>query len=115
MTATLLNTLARPKVMPESEVTGVEEELELVLPAFERCWSAAVGENRRDAQVNVHFTVDESGEVADLSVRPKRLGVPSANACFADALSKRVFGNSEPGTSVYWPILLDPETGPRLR
>ena len=115
LTATILETLTRPKVVPDTQFGSVETELELALPAVERCWSEAVGDKRRDSQVNVHFKVDENGEPTGLTTRTKRVGVASVNACFADAVRERVFGDTEPGTTVYWPILLDPELGPQLR
>ena len=111
----LMSMATRPTVLPEEELAGVEEELALGLEDIDRCWRGAVGDNATEGKVFVHFTVDENGEVADLTVRSKGIGVPSVNICFTDAAGKRVFGNTEPGTSVYWPILLDPETGPRLR
>ncbi len=115
MSASLLSMATRPTILPESELASVEEEMALALPDLDGCWRGAVGENATEAKVFVHFTVDDNGEVADLNVRSKGIGVPSANPCFEGATKKRVFGNTEPGTSVYWPIILDPESGPRLR
>lgn len=115
MSAALLSMATRPNVLPESQVGSVEEELKLALEDLERCWRGAVGDNATDAKVFVHFTVDENGEPADLTVRSKGIGVPSVTPCFVDAARKRVYGNTEPGTSVYWPIVLDPESGARLR
>ena len=115
MSGALLDMATRPTVLPDSELAGVEDELELVLQGLDRCWRGAVGDNATEGRVYLHFSVDENGEVADLSVRNKGIGVPSVNTCFTDVVSKRVYGDTEPGTSVYWPIILDPESGPRLR
>ena len=115
MSGPMLAMATRPTVLPATELAGVEEELSLALPDIQLCWKGAVGENASDSKLFVHFSVNEDGEVADLTVRSKGIGVPSVHTCFSDMVGKRVFGNTEPGTSVYWPIILDPETGPRLR
>jgi hypothetical protein len=116
MAPSVLDLATSPRVMPSSELASVEEELALALPDIEDCWRAAVGpEPKREGKVFIHFTINDDGEPADLTVQSKGIGEPAMLPCVKTAAERRVYGNSGVDTTVYWPVTLDPEKGAQLR
>ena len=102
----------RPTVKPDSEKDGVRAELTRVLVDFEQCWHDAVGTSpSRKARFFVHFTVGDEGKPTESSVQTKGVGDPDMDICLRAVLETTAYASTKPGTTVYWPIQLDPKDG----
>ena len=105
----------RAVVQPDSQRAAVKEALSEALPELERCWKSFEGEQpARSARLLLGFVVAGDGSTSEVEITARHLAEPAINACASDVV-KALDISAEAGTSVLWPIELDPEEGATLR
>ncbi len=111
----LMEMATRPKVLPENELAAVRPAMEALLPDVETCWHQAVGDSpSRDAKVFVKFEIGTEAGATDLEVESKGIGMPVMHECIKALFSDRGFSGAAAGTTVFWPLILDPDSGVSL-
>jgi len=87
--------------------------LETRLDEVETCWRDRVDDPDRSAKVFVHFRVAE-GTSSGISVQVDGVRDAGLDACVRDLIGGLDVGTLSEGTTVYWPIKLDPKLGASL-
>lgn len=112
----LLDMATTPTVLPKTWTTAVEDVLAPALPSLSACWHEVAGSKpAREGRLILHFEVGDDGRPADLEVSTRGGGADGGKACFERVAGKLDFGGVAAGTSVFWPVVLDPRAGARLR
>jgi len=111
----LMEMATRPKILPGSELAAVRPVMEAMLPDVETCWHQAVGDSpSRDAKVFVKFEIGAEARAAGLEVESKGIGKPVMHECIKGLFDGYEFPGAAEGTTVFWPVILDPDSGVSL-